>query len=64
MTPLLIAVVVIGASAVMAAAGLRHRRVRNRWVSPYRGFRAAAARVTRTGDSSFDIAGAHLRPWS
>lgn len=41
-----------------AAVAFRHHRSRRRWVSPYSGFRVAAARVTRTGDSSFHIAGA------
>lgn len=45
---------------VAAMAALRHHRLRPRWVSPYAGFRAAAARVTRTGESSFRVAGAQM----
>ena len=46
--------------ALVVGLGVHHRRVRNRWVSPYAGFRAAAAKVTRTGESAFDVAGARL----
>ena len=44
---------------VVGLAVHRHR-ARNRWVSPYTGFRAAAAKVTRTAEGPFDIAGARM----
>ena len=51
----------ISSLLVMAAvAAVRHHRVRNRWVSPYAGFRTAGARVTRTGASQFRVAGAQI----
>ena len=51
----------ISSLLVMAAVtAVRHHRLRHRWVSPYAGFRVAAARVTRTGDPSFRIAGAQM----
>jgi hypothetical protein len=46
--------------ALVLTLGVHHRRVANRWVSPYSGFRAAAAKVTRTGEDAFEVAGARL----
>jgi hypothetical protein len=56
---------VLSSLLVLAATvgGVRHRRLRRRWVSPYAGFRAAGARVTRTAGGPFHVAGAQrLRP--
>jgi hypothetical protein len=45
---------------IAAVVVARHHRLRQRWVSPYAGFRVAAARVTRTGETSFRVAGAQM----
>jgi hypothetical protein len=47
-------------AVLLVGLAVHRRRVRNRWVSPYAGFRAAAAKVTRTAEEQFDIAGARM----
>jgi hypothetical protein len=56
----MVLLMILPALALAAVAATRRRHRRTRWASPYAGFRAAAARVTRTGESSFRVAGAQM----